>query len=160
MAEPNETMVAELKRLEDRRGRLTAPAVLEEAADPSSPLHLWFDWDDTMAAAKWRLEQARELIRSVKMLIVVEEREIPAVVYLRDPAAKGNASGYVALRKVRQTDIGDMLTAELRQIEGLLDRLCGIVNATPHAVPAQVQSFVASAQRSLGLAMGSIGGNR
>jgi hypothetical protein len=36
---------------------------VEEAADPASPLHDHFQWDDTIAGRQWRLQQARQLIR-------------------------------------------------------------------------------------------------
>lgn len=59
----------ELTRLWQRDGLLTPAQVLLEATDPESPLHGRFDWDDTSAAAKWRLEQARGLIRSCRIIV-------------------------------------------------------------------------------------------
>ncbi len=51
-------------------GKLIAAEVVELARDPSHPLHGYFDWDDTEAANKWRLVQARNLIR-----FIVEDRD-------------------------------------------------------------------------------------
>ena len=48
-------------------GLLTEEGMVEEAADPSNPLHKHFTWDDTKAAHKWRLEEARLLIRSYRI---------------------------------------------------------------------------------------------
>lgn len=59
----------ELRRLWDRDGFLTPAQVLSEASSPESLLHQRFDWDDTTAAAKYRLDQARQLIRSCKITI-------------------------------------------------------------------------------------------
>ena len=49
----------------------TPEAVLEAAAVASSPLHGYFEWDDTEAAHRWRLTQASHLLRC----IVLERKE-------------------------------------------------------------------------------------
>lgn len=51
------------------RGYLDAASVVEEAESPDSPLHSHITWDDTIAASKRRLDEARKLIRSVKINI-------------------------------------------------------------------------------------------
>jgi hypothetical protein len=48
-------------------GRLTPELVLDDARDPDSPLHDRFEWDDTLAAEKYRRGQAADLIRSVRI---------------------------------------------------------------------------------------------
>ena len=65
----------ELIRLSKKNNGLLLPEeVVKAARDPSSPLHNNFDWDDTEAAEKWRLEQARQLIRvSVQVLAGTNE---------------------------------------------------------------------------------------
>lgn len=56
-------------------GRLTPVAVVDSARDPSHPLHVHFEWDDAKAAESFRLEQAREIIRVVR--VEDDEREPP-----------------------------------------------------------------------------------
>ena len=58
----------ELQKLYDENHRLTPAIVLAEAKDPDSPLHPLFEWSDHEAAEKWRLQQARQLIRSVRVV--------------------------------------------------------------------------------------------
>lgn len=53
-----------------RRGELTPQAVLDEARSRRHPLHGRFEWNDTEAAEKYRLAQARNLIRSVRVSYV------------------------------------------------------------------------------------------
>lgn len=48
-------------------GELTPRAVVEGARDPGSALHPHFDWNDAEAAEKWRVEQARDLIRCIRV---------------------------------------------------------------------------------------------
>jgi len=67
---PNEKAEATAKRLQSlkrKRGRLTAEIVVDDAHSPGSPLHEFFEWNDTKAAEEFRLEQARNVIRSVRI---------------------------------------------------------------------------------------------
>jgi len=59
------TVGAELTRIKEEYGELTPEAVLEQAKKHNNSLHAQFDWDDTVAAGKWRREQAAELIRVI-----------------------------------------------------------------------------------------------
>ena len=52
-------------------GMLYACDVVNSARDESSPLHPFFEWDDSLAAEQHRLGQARKLITSV---VVVKEQ--------------------------------------------------------------------------------------
>lgn len=49
-------------------GALTQVNVVDVARSPGHPLHNRFEWDDTIAGEKYRLEQAGELIRSVQQV--------------------------------------------------------------------------------------------
>lgn len=57
-----------LQEIYREHGRLTAHIVLDEARDPAHPLHGRFTWDDSVAAERYRLSQARDLIRTVKIV--------------------------------------------------------------------------------------------
>lgn len=71
----------ELHAIRERRGKLTAAVVVEEAKTAKHPLHQFFEWDDRQAAQKHRLEQARHLMRSVYVIIEdVSPEPIRAVV--------------------------------------------------------------------------------
>jgi hypothetical protein len=63
----NETFKA-LKKLMKRDGKLHPRTVVDEARDESSPLHKHFEWDDSIAGEKYRLEQARTLICNVRII--------------------------------------------------------------------------------------------
>lgn len=51
-------------------GIVTPKEVLNKARNKRSPVHKYFDWDDSSAAEKYRLDQARALIRC---LIIVDD---------------------------------------------------------------------------------------
>lgn len=47
------------------KGEITPQDVLDDAKNPNSPLHSFFEWSDSEAAQQYRLQQARGLIRAV-----------------------------------------------------------------------------------------------
>ena len=51
----------------DYKGVITPDIVLKEAKKKSSPLHIYFEWDDTEAGKRYRIIQAGNLIRSVRV---------------------------------------------------------------------------------------------
>lgn len=67
----------EITALERRHGEITPESLLDTARGKGHPLHRFFEWDDTSAAAAYRLDQARKLIRSIE--IVIEHDNKPPV---------------------------------------------------------------------------------
>jgi predicted RNA-binding protein YlxR (DUF448 family) len=61
------SLLSELQAIRDEHGSLTPVLVVETARDPEHPLHSRFEWDDSLAAEKYRLEQAGQLLRVVKL---------------------------------------------------------------------------------------------
>ena len=57
----------ELKVLADNND-LSPESVLETARDEDSPLHDLFEWDDRVAAEKYRLSQARRIIQQIVLV--------------------------------------------------------------------------------------------
>lgn len=49
--------------------RLRPEDIVEAARDPASPLHPFFEWDDQIAAEKYRVERARFLLRHIEMRV-------------------------------------------------------------------------------------------
>lgn len=118
--------VATIKSLEDRRGRLTPEQIVNEARAKDSPIHHFFTWDDSEAAEKWRIEEARELLKRIKIVVQIEERIIRTVAYVHDPQQDTNRAGYVTVLKVRTQDAAGMMKAELEAISFLLERSYGL----------------------------------
>lgn len=58
-----------LRALADE-GQLTASVVVEAATPESSPLHRHFTWDDSQAGNAWRLSEARQIIRRVRVVLL------------------------------------------------------------------------------------------
>ena len=116
----------------EKAGRITAPAVLDAARPASSPIHDCFDWNDSEAAEKWRLEQARELIRRVKIELVYQEVSVRTVKYVADPARN---DGYTDIVKARAPSLSEIMSAEWRNVLALAQRAQSIATARGDRMP-------------------------
>ena len=61
-------------------GHLKPEDVVRNAKQKSSPLHKYFTWDDTEAAAKYRIIQAAQLIRTIKVTVETHPQDKPITV--------------------------------------------------------------------------------
>jgi hypothetical protein len=118
----NNIVKEELKKLE-QKGKLSPLDVIDAAKNPKSPLHQYFEWDDTEAARKYRIEQARELIRTIKIEVVHEETIIKTVKYARDPMAKPDESMYVAVPRIKAETFTEILQTEIIACIGHIRRV-------------------------------------
>lgn len=110
----------ELERLQKENGSLTPAIVLEAAADPESPLHNGFEWDDTAAANHHRLNQARRLIVSIRVLNSPTARATVDFVSVKTPD-KGRE--YVPITEALSTEeLRARVMAEARQAIEALER--------------------------------------
>lgn len=69
--------LAELEIVRKQHGGILTPAtIVEYAAAPSTALHSFFEWDDTEAAAKYRLVQASYVLRmAVTVVAGTDEKQ-------------------------------------------------------------------------------------
>ncbi len=104
-------------------GHLVPDAVVEAARDPSHPFHDTFLWDDSRAAQAYRLDQARELIRSVRVVFEVKERTIKSVYYVSNPD-RPEGGEYIAVPKVRTNSqlAAGVVADELRRAAAAIAR--------------------------------------
>ena len=133
---------AEMESIRIEKGQLTADLLLEKARDGSNVLHSAFEWRDGIAAEKYRLGQARQMIKSIEIVYedlpveettvkywhIVKEEEEPTKSYvpkdqaLADPEmrAKMVLGAFKELRnfrkKYKELD-------ELAQFHALIDSL-------------------------------------
>ncbi len=104
-----------------KNGRLTADAVVEAARSPKHVLHAYFEWDDSVAGALYRRDQARALI--VGYRVEVTSLELSAAVqWVRDPAADSHKQGYVATT-VLLDDEGQARSAVIAELDRVLSCL-------------------------------------
>jgi hypothetical protein len=89
-------------------GELSADAVLGDAKNPNSPLHTEFEWNDETAAAAYRLDQARKVIRL--HVQVMTQAQVSTRVRIR-PDTTGERQGEAGFMKSRADERGQIVNA-------------------------------------------------
>lgn len=120
-------IVAAIAALENNDGQISPVQIVNAARDPSSVLHDEFEWNDSLAAANFRLDQARALLRRVEVHIIVHRREIAVPVYVRDPAMISGVQGYRSIVKIK-TESDMAQEAVEREVAAVLSRLARLKN--------------------------------
>lgn len=112
-----------IKELENEHGRVTPEELVRAAARKAHPLHGDFIWDDAVAAQRHRLDQARQIIASVRVIVTTETRKISSVGYVHDPEA-GQKQGYVSTARLRTEEEAarEALNAEIARVQNALER--------------------------------------
>ena len=112
---------------------LNERAVVQDAADPTSPLHTYFEWDGTEAAARYRLSQAASLIRKVRVTVIrgpasapIRGRAYYARKELSASAQTGNPGSYVAIEQVAgktawEASLRDSMLRDVRRLKKRYD---------------------------------------
>lgn len=125
-------------------GQLTPDAVVADARDPGSPLHDQFEWDVGKAAYKYWLDQARNLITSVKVVATVDKQQVSTVFYVRDPRAEHDEQGYVSLTTLKSDEdlAREAIHAEFLRARAVMHRaktLAAVLSLTEQVEEAERQ---------------------
>lgn len=117
--------IAEINRLsKESGGRITPEALVAAASDAESPLHAYFEWDDTEAAKRYRVIQARTMLRACNVIVTINERKVPVPMYVRDPGLDQHTQGYVETARIRtDSDVArEALISEFSRAASLISR--------------------------------------
>lgn len=99
------TIREELERIRKKHGGILHPEDVVKAAEPkTSPLHDRFDWDDSVAAKKWRINQARHLIQVFVTVTKTSEKEISSRMFVSLNVDRKDQGGYRVLSEVLNDD--------------------------------------------------------
>jgi len=89
-------------------GELTPQIVVDEARPEGSPLHSRFDWNDQIAGEKYRLVQAQQLIRAVRIEYIArgsdEKKFIRAFSSLRESSDE-EVTGYAPTEQILENPV-------------------------------------------------------
>lgn len=97
----NRTVIGELQRIAQQHGGELHPADVVAAARPkNSILHSRFEWDDTEAAQRYRLWQARQLISITVEYTGTEDRPMLSRVFVSLKSDRTEDGGYRSVQAV------------------------------------------------------------
>jgi hypothetical protein len=122
--------------IEKHNGRIGPRTLVDEARDPTSPFHDFFEWDDEEAGDQYRLIQASQLIRKWKGSVMRVDAEtktvkIETVRRVQSPStsrAKG-ADSYETVESIMADPAkrDDMLRTVLRELSAYRRRYAQLV---------------------------------
>lgn len=145
MALSRDSVAHELTEIAAQHGGLLLPAdVVAEARSVASPLHHYFEWDDSVAAEAYRLDQARVLIRSVRVVVNYDTLKLVVPAWVKDQTRVQSAPGYIETVSLRSDAdrARDTVKAEIERAEWSLQRAEGVA-----ALLGQQDALMAILQR-------------
>lgn len=99
----------QLTGIYQQHGELTPQIVVDEARPKGAPLHDRFEWDDSVAGEKYRLVQAAQIIRAVRIEYVApgseEKKFIRAFSSLHEASEDGTDQGYAPTEEVLENPL-------------------------------------------------------
>ncbi len=126
-------------------GELKPGRIVEEATAAEHPLHPFFEWDDKVAADGYRLDQARTIVRSIRVE-VADEPPMPAFISITG----ANGVSYRSLGDVQRSS--DLQRALLRQADcdlaawemryRALRDVCGLIRPVRAALQSKIAKKV------------------
>lgn len=123
-----------VEQIEERDGEVTKESFLEESRPEDAPTHQMFEWDDSIAAEAYRLEQSRHIINCLQIVVEDSNKEktsVPAVlniasdrkaVYQNIVTVLSNEESRDLVLNRLQREV-DQLIERNRHIDGFLDIL-------------------------------------
>lgn len=103
-------------------GILTTEIVLEAAKNKNCKLHDLFDWDDSSAAKKWRMEQARVLLRSIHVEVISNGEQKDVRVY-EVISKKENEGEFKNIRDFNENDVAYIRQQALINLKSWREKL-------------------------------------
>jgi len=107
---------------ENDEGYIEPQALINAGRDPGSPIHNQFTWDVDKAAQERWTEQARDLIRIVRMEITVERQIVVAPIYAVDPDRPSKSQRYIRLERAAMEE-----ERALRILQDEIDRIASAI---------------------------------
>ena len=117
-----------LQSLCERDGFLTPPQVVAAASDPASPLHGYFEWDDSEAARRYRLVQAGGLIRACKVTVTTTTPEEVRRVRAFTSVPRDDGPVYLPTDTALREDRDVVLQQALRDLNALRIKYRGLID--------------------------------
>lgn len=127
----------EIERIYDKYGAITPDTIVSEAEDTASPLHQYFEWDDSAAAVEWRKQQGRLLLNNIQIKMVGESEPTVMNVSIKlDNGSRAYQKATVAVKSESQWDF--VLRDTARYLDGARKRLEDLAAIETNTRRAQV----------------------
>lgn len=134
--DPNKA-AAYLERLkQENKGTLGKQQIVDAARDPESLLHSCFTWDDELAGEKFRLQEAGELVRELRIKVSqpIEVTASTCKISYAPPAYKnvspeGQKANYHSVKNIASNEVAQQII--IRKLNNRIDALIREVDEFP-----------------------------
>jgi hypothetical protein len=112
----------EMERIESLYGSLTPQNILDASRPQNALFHALFEWDDTIAAEHYRLQQARTILNNIEVTVVSDGQPKNIAVYevIKQPSS---AQIYKSINSMTISDIDFIKQRTLKELNILKDKL-------------------------------------
>lgn len=137
-----ETVGKHIEKLQAKHGEVTPELFLDSARSEKSKIHKLFEWNDSVAAEKYRRYQAQVIICSLKVEVTTEEHE--PIITRAFVTTEERATGYVHIRDaMSDEEKREKVIAEAkRDAQWYMDKYNGLVELAN--VMATMKEFIES----------------
>lgn len=115
-----------VEKIEERDGNITKEAFLDESRPEESPTHSMFEWNDTIAAEKYRLEESRHIINALQIIYTDSKDndvKIPAVINVTSTMPAKTAQYRNIVDALSEKESRDLIISRLqREVDQLIER--------------------------------------
>lgn len=128
----------ECERLAKSEAGLSPKTLLDAARPDEAPLHGEFEWEDAVAAEKYRLHQARKIIEDITVTATADEPVVtrafvsvpqtPTGVYLHVASVMGSDYLAASLMKTARREL-EIFSAKYARLSKVSDGIASVLNA-------------------------------
>jgi hypothetical protein len=118
--DPDEA-AAEFERIENVFGSITPETILAASTPVDALFHNLFEWDDTEAATKYRLHQARTIINNIQLTIITDGAS--RVVSAYEVVKTENFRGYKSITTLSSDEVTQVKNRTIRDLNVLKEKL-------------------------------------
>lgn len=97
-AKDSKVVASELRKIQSETSVITPKIVVERASSPRSPLHRYFEWNNTQAAERYREWQARSLITAVYIVNADDPKSEPIRAFVNCSPSDEDGDDFMADR--------------------------------------------------------------
>ena len=104
-----------VEQLEAQYGEATRESFLEVSRPEDAPTHCLFEWDDSIAAEKWRLDQSRKIITNLRVVYLDNDKnDVKVPAFINTSAPKEKTSYESIEQALRDTSKREIILNRLR----------------------------------------------
>jgi hypothetical protein len=121
---PAATVGEIISQIEQEKGSCHPGDLVDVARPEDSPIHELFIWDDELAAEQHRVNQARGIIRSLRVVVIEAEERREQVAFVSVSRAEAPHAGYASVTRAMsvETTRNVVIQQALRQLHGIRAR--------------------------------------